>query len=60
MKKLQAKDNCTFVSKDKSQIYGKVIYAPDSFRDYMEVDDSEVEEIRKAIESRIQEEMAGR
>lgn len=50
MKKLQSKKNYTFVMKDKSQVLGKLIYAPDTFEDYLEVEDSVAEEIQNAID----------
>ncbi len=57
MKKLQARENYTLVKKDKSQIYGKLMYSPDTFEDYIEVPDSELEEIQKQIDLKMQEEM---
>ncbi len=57
MKILQAKQGYIYVAKDKSQVYGKLVYTPDNFDNYMEVTDIEAEDIKKAIELKIQEEM---
>lgn len=50
MKKIQSKKNYTLVLSDKSLVLGKLIYAPDTFEDYIEVKDTELEEIQKAID----------
>ena len=57
MKTLQAKQGYVFIKKDKSEVYGSIIYTPDNFDDYMEVLEIEVEEIKKAIDLKIQEVM---
>lgn len=56
MKKLQAKENYVFVKKDKSEIYGNLIYTPDSFDEtsLIEVIESEAEAIKKAIEEEME------
>ena len=57
MKTLQAKEGYVFIKKDKSEVYGSIIYTPDNFDDYIEVTESKAEEVRKAIEAKIMEEM---
>ena len=52
MKTLQAKEGYIFVAKDKSQVYGNLIYTPDNFDEtlIMQVTEAKGEEIRKSIE----------
>ena len=57
MKTLQAKQGYVFIKKDKTEVYGNLIYTPDNFDDYMEVLEIEAEEIKKAIDLKIQEDM---
>ena len=59
MKTLQAKEGYVFIKKDKSEVYGSVIYTPDNFDETLltQVTESKAEEIRKAIEAKIMEEM---
>ena len=57
MKTLQAKEGYVFIKKDKSEVYGSLMYTPDNFDNYTEVLESEAEEIKKAIELKIQEDM---
>ena len=57
MKTLQAKEGYVFIKKDKSEVYSSIIYTPDNFDDYMEVLEIEAEEIKKAIDLKIQEDM---
>ena len=57
MKTLQAKEGYVFIKKDKTEVYGNLIYTPDNFDNYMEVLESEAEEIKKAIDLKIQEDM---
>ena len=53
MKTLQAKQGYIFVAKDKSQVYGNLIYTPDNFDEssLMEVSEAKGEEIKRSIES---------
>ena len=57
MKTLQAKQGYVFIKKDKTEVYGSLIYTPDNFDNYTEVLEIEAEEIKKAIELKIQEDM---
>ena len=57
MKTLQAKEGYVFIKKNKTEVYGNLIYTPDNFDNYTEVLESEAEEIKKAIELKIQEDM---
>ena len=52
MKTLQAKQGYIFVAKDKSQVYGNLIYTPDNFDEtlIMQVTEDKAQEIRKSIE----------
>ena len=57
MKILKAKQGYVFIKKDKTEVYGSLMYTPDNFDNYMEVLESEAEEIKKAIDLKIQEDM---
>ena len=59
MKTLQAKEGYVFIKKDKTEVYGSLMYTPDNFDETLliQVTESEAEEIIKAIEAKIQEEM---
>ena len=59
MKTLQAKEGYVFIKKDKSEVYGNLIYTPDNFDETLltQVTESKAEEVRKAIEAKIMEEM---
>ena len=59
MKTLQAKEGYVFIKKDKSEVYGNLIYTPDNFDETLitQVTESKAEEVRKAIEAKILEEM---
>ena len=52
MKTLQAKQGYVFIKKDKSEVYGNLIYTPDNFDETLltQVTESKAEEIRKSIE----------
>ena len=55
---IKAKEGYTLVNKDKTFVYGKVLTVNiEDFDDYIEVADSEIEEVRKAIEAKILEDM---
>ena len=59
MKTLQAKQGYVFIKKDKSEVYGSIIYTPDNFDETLitQVTESKAEEVRKAIEAKMLEEM---
>ena len=59
MKTLQAKEGYVFIKKDKSEVYGSVIYTPDNFDETLltQVKEDKAEEVRKAIEAKALEEM---
>ena len=59
MKTLQAKEGYVFIKKDKSEVYGSLIYTPDNFDETLitQVTESKAEEVRKAIEAKALEEM---
>ena len=59
MKTLQAKEGYVFIKKDKTEVYGSLIYTPDNFDETLitQVSESNAEEIKKAIEAKIQEKM---
>ena len=59
MKTLQAKEGYVFIKKDKTEVYGNLIYTPDNFDETLitQVTESKAEEVRKAIEAKILEEM---
>ena len=59
MKTLQAKEGYVFIKKDKSEVYGSIMYTPDNFDETLitQVTESKAEEVRKAIEAKILEEM---
>ena len=52
MKTLQAKEGYVFIKKDKSEVYGSLIYTPDNFDETLltQVKEDKAEEIRKSIE----------
>ena len=52
MKTLQAKEGYVFIKKDKSEVYGNLIYTPDNFDETLitQVKEDKAEEIRKSIE----------
>ena len=52
MKTLQAKEGYVFIKKDKSEVYGNLIYTPDNFDEALltQVKEDKAEEIRKTIE----------
>ena len=52
MKTLQAKEGYVFIKKDKTEVYGNLIYTPDNFDEALltQVTESKAEEIRKSIE----------
>lgn len=51
MLKLKANKGYAFVSKDKKQVYGDLLYAPDNFNNYIQVTLEEYENIKKEIEN---------
>ena len=53
MKTLQAKDGYVFVKKDKTEVYGNLIYTPDNFDETLltQVKEDKAEDIRKSIEA---------
>ena len=59
MKTLQAKEGYVFIKKDKNEVYGNLIYTPDNFDETLitQVTESKAEEVRKAIEAKMLEEM---
>ena len=59
MKTLQAKEGYVFIKKDKSEVYGSIIYTPDNFDETLitQVTESKAEEVRKAIEAKVIEDM---
>ena len=52
MKTLQAKQGYVFIKKDKTEVYGSLMYTPDNFDETLltQVKEDEAEEVRKAIE----------
>lgn len=52
MKTLQAKEGYVFIKKDKTEVYGNLIYTPDNFDETLitQVKEDKAEEIRKSIE----------
>ena len=52
MKTLQAKQGYVFIKKDKTEVYGSLMYTPDKFDETLltQVKEDEAEEIRKTIE----------
>ena len=52
MKTLQAKEGYVFIKKDKSEVYGSLMYAPDDFDETLltQVKEDDAEVIRKSIE----------
>ena len=59
MKTLQAKERYVFIKKDKTEVYGSLIYTPDNFDEALitQVKEDKAEEVRKAIEAKMLEEM---
>ena len=59
MKTLQAKEGYVFIKKDKSEVYGSLIYTPDNFDETLltQVTEDKAEEVRKAIETKALEDM---
>ena len=59
MKTLQAKQGYVFIKKDKSEVYGSIMYTPDNFDETLltQVTESKAEEVRKVIEAKMLEEM---
>ena len=59
MKTLQAKEGYVFIKKDKTEVYGNLIYTPDNFDETLitQVTESKAEEVRKAIEAKMLEDM---
>ena len=59
MKTLQAKQGYVFIKKDKTEVYGNLIYTPDNFDETLitQVTESKAEEVRKIIEAKMLEEM---
>ena len=59
MKTLQAKQGYVFIKKDKTEVYGSIMYTPDNFDEALitQVTESKAEEVRKAIEAKMLEEM---
>ena len=53
MKTLQAKEGYVFIKKDKSEVYGNLIYTPDNFDETLltQVKEDKAEDIRKSIEA---------
>ena len=53
MKTLHAKEDYVFIKKDKSEVYGNLIYTPDNFDETLltQVKEDKAEEIRKCIEA---------
>ena len=54
MKTLQAKEGYVFIKKDKSEVYGNLIYTPDNFDETLltQVKEDQAKVIRKAIEDK--------
>ena len=52
MKTLQAKEGYAFIKKDKSEVYGNLIYTPDNFDEVLltQVKEDKADAIRKSIE----------
>ena len=59
MKTLQAKQGYVFIKKDKTEVYGSIIYTPDNFDETLitQVTESKAEEVRKTIEAKMLEDM---
>ena len=59
MKTLQAKEGYVFIKKDKSEVYGNIMYTPDNFDEALitQVTESKAEEVKKAIEAKMLEDM---
>ena len=59
MKTLQAKEGYVFIKKDKTEVYSSLIYTPDNFDEALitQVTESKAEEVRKAIETKMLEDM---
>ena len=59
MKTLQAKEGYVFIKKDKTEVYGSIMYTPDNFDEALitQVKEDKAEEVRKAIEAKMLEEM---
>ena len=59
MKTLQAKEGYVFIKKDKSEVYGSIIYTPDNFDEALitQVTESKAEEVKRAIEAKMLEDM---
>ena len=59
MKILQAKEGYVFIKKDKTEVYGSLMYTPDNFDEALitQVTESKAEEVRKAIEAKMLEDM---
>ena len=59
MKTLQAKEGYVFIKKDKTEVYGNLIYTPDNFDEALitQVTESKAEEVRKVIEAKMLEDM---
>ena len=55
MKTLQAKEGYVFIKKDKTEVYGNLIYTPDNFDETLitQVKEDKAEEIRKSIEEKM-------
>ena len=59
MKTLQAKEGYVYIKKDKTEVYGSIMYTPDNFDETLitQVKEDKAEEVRKAIEAKMLEEM---
>lgn len=59
MKSFKAKDGYVFVMKDKSQVFGELIYTPDTFdkSSIVEVTKEEAEAIQKELEEKAMQQM---
>ncbi len=49
--KIEAEDGYTLVDKDKTAVYSKFAYSPSETTTFIELPDSEAEELRKVIEN---------
>lgn len=52
MKELKAKEGYVFIQKDKTEVYGNLMYTPDNFdeSDLIEVTEAEADEIKNKLE----------
>lgn len=57
IKTIEAKKGRTLVTKDKSCILGKVLVCRSDYEDYTEVEDDQLEEIKKAIAEEAQKKL---